>query len=82
MKIYEEARKNGFTVNAARFFQSFNKYMENKDEYGLGIADEHTFDRFSEAGAEVPQKLYEEYKRYRNQLREYFKKTGEKWEGG
>lgn len=81
MKISNEARENGYSVSAARFFLTYNKYMEEKDEYGLGIANGHTFDRFAEIGEGIPQKLLEEYKVYRDQLREYYRKTGHRWEG-
>lgn len=77
MKIFAYLKENGYPVNAAKFFRDYKKYLgRNVDEYGVEIVDEHAFDSFDVVGPDIPKELYEKYLIYREQLREYYKKTG------
>lgn len=80
MKITKEAWENGYPVNAIRFFSTYRQYMKDGvDEYGLGIANEHSFDVFKKISPETPIEIYEKYKKFREELRAYYNKHNTKW---
>lgn len=75
MLITEEQIKNGYPLEAVRFFNTFDEYLSDEvDEYGIKKCKPDSFNVFAEVGADVPKRLLSEYEANLRLVHEYLDK--------
>lgn len=77
MQVDIEAMRNGYPLEAVKFFDNYDEYLNDKrDEYGFKTATPDCFKEFDEVEKGLSKKLYEKYLRCVKAIKKYNDKGG------